>query len=625
MTTLPTPAGQKARSAASQPTPPETYEPNPFADHTPPPADVPVGLDLEAWDADDLFRHDPQSRCPAPFGSDIRGPYVKLVGAGPEGDVATGAQEVLERISGPNTIVGVNIALFDLPALEVHEGIPVEDTIPRAHDLRFVAFQADPPTSRETKPGPNFKSYSLDAMAKRYLDDHKSDLGKALAKGYGGWGIIPFHDARYHAYCKDDVEKSLRLAQIFPLTDYDRREMEIAAITARATIEGFRVDVPALQQRIAHQAQELARGKAMLSDQYGFPLTNKAGQPAKAPQRTAAGKLAFENAIRATGFPVDQWDRGKDGTLSMAKELMAEALEYATQQGLTEAALIIRSVQDMNGLRSNAANILRCTVGDRVHPKFEPFQSTKRWSVTEPGLTVLKKAADDTDRIFMLPDEGEVLVSFDADQVDIRCVAFHSQDPALMEIVNDPSRDIHNEISYLAFGRHDEPYRFHAKSCDLGWFYGRTVGGLANTPGITYESAQGVDDAMRRQFGVVMDWQQDVRIRAEGRAILDNGFGGHFRCDEGREYTQGPAFHGQSMTKDVVGEGLLNMKRNHPELVRKLKVVVHDEVVLSVPKDDVEDVKRAVIEDMTIEKGGVRFTWGSSKSGHNWAECYRKD
>jgi DNA polymerase I-like protein with 3'-5' exonuclease and polymerase domains len=577
---------------------------------------VPVGLDLEAWDADDLFRHEPV----------VLGPYVRLVGTGPMDDVATGRAEVLERISGPNTIVGVNLALFDLPALDVHEGIPVEQTIPRAHDIRFVAFQADPPTSWETKAGPHFKRYNLESLCQRHLGDHKSDLGKKLADEYGGWGHIRYSDPRYHEYCKDDVIKALRLAEVLPLTDYDRREMEVAAITARATIEGFRVDVPALERRITEQAAELAKGRTMLHEQYGFPTHTKDGKSvSKAPQRTAAGKIAFENALKAMGFPLDQWDRGKDGTLSLGKELMSEALEYAEAEGMADAALIIRSVQDMNGLRSNAANIMRCTMGDRVHPKFEPFQAFGRWSVTEPGVTVLKKSYEDSDRIYMLPDPGHVLVSFDADQVDIRCVAFHSQDPGLLAIMQDPARDIHNEISDLAFGRHDDPYRFHAKSCDLGWLYGRSVNGLAGTPGITFEAAQRVDETMRRQFGQVVDWQHEVRIRAEGRALLDNGFGRHFRCDEGREYTQAPAGHGQSMTRDVVAEGLLTMKRNHPELIPMLRVIVHDEIVMSIPEADVEDVKRMVISDMTIEKGGVPFTWGASRSGHNWGECYRKD
>src|SRR5581483_3306514 len=95
------------------PTPPRSeYCPDPFADHTPPPYGVPVGIDIESWDAEDLFHHDVK----------VLGPYVRLVGAGPAGDVATGRAEVLERIKGDNPLVGVNLALFDLPALDVHAG-----------------------------------------------------------------------------------------------------------------------------------------------------------------------------------------------------------------------------------------------------------------------------------------------------------------------------------------------------------------------------------------------------------------------------------------------------------------------------------------------------------------------
>lgn len=592
----------------------EEHIPDPFADHSPPPEDVPVGIDLECWDAQDVFRHDPK----------ILGPYVRLVGAGPVDDVVTGREEVLERISGNNTLVGVNLALYDLPVLDVHEGIPVETTIPRAHDIRFTAFQADPPTSEETQAGPKFKRYNLESLAQRHLGDHKSDLGKKLADEYGGWGHIVYSDSRYHEYCQDDVIKALRLAEVLPLTEYDRREMEVAAITARATIEGMRVDVPALERRITEQAAELDKGSRMLAEQFGFPLTNKAGKVAKAPQRTAAGKIAFENAIKATGFPVDLWPRGKDETLSLAKDVMAFALQTAEEMDLPKAQLIIKAVQGMNGLRSNAANIMRCVIGDRVHPSFQPFQATGRWSVTEPGLTVLKKSYEDSDRGFLLADPGCVLVSFDADQVDIRCVTYHSQDPGLLRIMQDPNRDIHNEVSDLAFGDHEPDHRFHAKSCDLGWLYGRSVNGLAGTPGITYEAAQRVDETMRRQFGDVVDWQHAIRLEAENRAILDNGFGRHLRCDEGREYTQAPAFMGQSMTRDVVAEGLLRMKRKYPELIPMLRVIVHDEIVMSIPEDDVEDVSRMVIDAMTQEKGGVPFTWGRSPSGKTWAECYRK-
>lgn len=592
----------------------EEHLPDPFADHAPPASGEPVGLDLEAWDAEDLYRHTPE----------IKGSYVRLVGAGPERDVATGGLEVLERISGRNTLVGHNLALFDLPALDVHEGIPVEDTIPRAHDLRFCAFQQDPPTSYETKSGPGFKHYNLQSLLNRYLGEDKSDLGKLLAKEYGGWGNIAFSDRRYHDYCTDDVQKALALAQVLPMTDYDRREMEVASITARATIQGFRLDMPALEIKIAEQAEQLAAGRAMLVERFGFPLTTKDGKKiSKAPQRTAAGKLAFEAALTAFDVDLEYWTRGKDRTLSLAKEVVAEALEGLSEIDPDHPALpVIKAVQEMNGLRSNAANLFRRAVGDRIHQNFEPFQATGRWSAG--NLTTLKKAAEDSDRVFLLPDEGHVLVSFDADQVDIRCVAAHSQDPGLMDLVNDPDRDIHSEISDLAFGRHDDPYRFHTKSMDIGWFYGRSVNGLALTPGVPDGAAERVDEAMRRQFNTVPDWQHEVRRAAEGRTIFDNGFGRNLRCDEGKEYTQAPAFKGQSMTRDVVAEGLLTMKRNHPELIPMLRVIVHDEIVMNIPETDVEDVARMVISDMTQEIHGVRFTWGRSPAGRTWAECYRK-
>jgi DNA polymerase-1 len=73
-----------------------------------------------------------------------------------------------------------------------------------------------------------------------------------------------------------------------------------------------------------------------------------------------------------------------------------------------------------------------------------------------------------------------------------------------------------------------------------------------------------------------------------------------------------------------VAEGLLTMKRKYPELIPMLRVIVHDEIVMSIPENDVEDVSRMVIDAMTQVKGGVPFTWGRSPAGRTWAECYRK-
>lgn len=595
--------------------------PDPFAapDALPDPeSGAALVLDLETGSADDMLRTDPADG------------YVRLVCLG-DADGAVGVTpdterglDVLRRSSGP--ILTVNGALFDLPALDRHHGIPVEETVPRVHDMRLVAFQADPPTSRETSQGPGYKKYSMDALLDRYAGRAKSDLGKALVKQYGGWDRIPQDDPRFLEYGRSDVRDTLLLARYLPMTDYDRREARVAAVTARATLSGFRTDTDGLRRRIAELAQRRHEGVTLLAERFGFPLVKADGKPSKSPQKTKGGAAAFRAALEACGFPgLANWPLNKDGSLSLSKDVLAAELAYAQELGDDLAATVVQAIQGLNGLRSSAENMLRCVTADgRVHPVFEPFQSTGRWSVKEPGLTVAMKGTPDSERQYMLPEPGHVIVCFDADQVDIRGVAAHSQDPALMEIMCDPSRDIHNEVSDGAYGDHEDVHRKPAKTMDLGWLYGRSVNGLAMTPGITREGAEAVDAFMRSSFPRVIQWQGEVRAWAEAGNLLDNGFGRRLRCEPGREYTQAPAMMGQSTTRDVVAEGLLRMVRRYPHLVPLLRVIVHDEIVMSLPVAHLEEYCAQVLDVMTFEFKGVPMTWGISKPGQTWNDCYMR-
>lgn len=568
-----------------------------------------TSLDLETGSADRIYTSPPD---PA---------YIRLTGVG---------RDIWRQPRGPVVpqipYVTVNGWFFDFPALDRHAGIPVEQTIPFSRDLRAAAFQHDPPTTYQTKSGPGFKSYSMDALGERYLSIPKSTAGKELAAEYGGWDHIDPNDPRYAQYCREDLELTRRLNEVIPYHPYEQREAWVATITARCTLNGFRVDVPGLTDR-AHDLQARAEdGKALLQG-YGFPLLNGARKPAAAPQRTKEGKAAFEAALTGAGFDISRWPRGKDGSLSLSKETMAFAHEKALTS-VPSAVPVIEAVQGMNGIRNNAVNVLRCVTAEgRVHPQFLPFQSSRRWSVLEPGLSVLKKGVPDSEREFLLPEEGHVLVSIDADQIDIRGVAGHAQDHALIDLLNDPSRDIHTEISHRAGVPRKE-----GKTCDLGWMYGRTVNGLALTPGITRHGAQAVDDYMRGAFPRVVQWQREVRERGEAGLLLDNGFGGTLRVDPQRAFTQAPALMGQSTTREFIAECLLDLARTAPEVLPMLRMIVHDEIVLSVPRESAEEIARIVQRCMTrmwAPPGASRpvsITAGQGKPfvfGETWGALYR--
>lgn len=562
-------------------------------------------LDIETGNAEDLYRLPPDPS------------YIRLYGIG---DVVS--DQILFTSRSP--YVTVNGHLFDLPALDRHAGIPVEQTIPFSRDLRVAAFQHDPPTSYQTKSGPGFKSYGMAALTSRYLgEDTKSDAGKELAKEYGGWDRIDPNDPRYAEYLRSDLDNTRRLNEAIPYDPYEQREAWVATITARATLTGFRADTDALTARVASLAERSAAGRQMLAERFGFPLTNEAGKPAKAPQRTKKGKAAFEVALTSFGFPLSRWPRGADGSLSLSKETMAFARDHAEREH--PAALpVIEAVQDMNGIRNSAANLLSHITDGRAYYTFEPFQATGRWS---NGLSVLKKGSEDSERAFLLPEPGHVLVTIDLDQIDIRAAAAHAQDHNLIALLNDPDRDIHTEISTLSGVE-----RKLAKTLDLGWLYGRTVNGLAQTPGMTREAAQRVSSFMDDSYPGVRRWQRDVRERGEAGLLLGNGFGRNLRVEADRAFTQAPGAVGQSTTRDLVAEGLLDLARRAPEMLPMLRMIVHDEVVASVPERDAEECARILqscMSRMWAPAGAsipVAITAGQGKPftfGRNWNALYQ--
>lgn len=574
-----------------------------------------TAFDIETGDADDLYQLPANTR-----------DYVRLVGYGTTTGPLPAGSTAPER---PTCTVNGN--LFDFPALDRHCSIPVEATIPFSRDLRPAAFQHDPPTTFQTKPGPGYRSYSMAALATRYLGEPeaKSDLLKQLAKRHGGYDRIPLDDPDYHAYLRTDLDVTRRLNDAIPYHPYEQRDAYVQTVTARTTLNGFQVDERALIARVAELRDQAEQGRTLLAERYGFPLTNKAGKPAAAPQRTTAGKEAFERALISLGVDVSTWPRGKEGFLALGKEVLATVADALTGH---PALPVVQAVQEMNGIRNSAANLLSHVNkhDGRAYYTFEPYQSTGRWSC---GLTVLKKGVADSERQYLTADgeeddpNGDVLVSIDLDQIDMRCAAAHAQDPGLIALLNDPVRDIHTEISAMA-----RVPRKQGKTVDLGWLYGRSVKGMVeNTPGITMEAATAVAHYMATAFPLVRPWQDRVRAQGEAGVLLDNGWGRRLRVDPQRAYTQAPAMMGQSTTRDVVAQGLIDLARTAPEMLRMLRVIVHDEVVASVPRKHAEECARilqAALSRQWAPAGAsipINITAGQGKPftfAYRWGDLY---
>lgn len=578
------------------PPPPSTRSPRPR-----------VVFDIETASADQLWS----------YGSG----FVRLVGYQRDGEIATttNPQEVIEAAREGATLVGHNAYGFDVVALVKYHGLDLAtvDVV----DTKILAAHHDPPPAR-MKPGEAERYYSLDGLGQRLLGAGKTGDLKALAAEFGDFDRIPVDDPRYVDYCRGDVAVAAGLLELYgPMDDYVTREHEVARLAAQIMLNGFRVDTDLLAQRIAAGEKKRAELLAGL-DYLGLPKTTKDGKrECKNPLATEEGKQIVERAFSDLGVKLPRTAAGAPQT---GNEVMG-AIQVRYKG--SAAAMLALAIQELNGIRTIYETIAAALVGDRVHPSISFRQATGRWSVTDPGLTVVgKRKGKFVEREIFLPEEGHVIIAADLAQIDARAVAVHAQDPAYIAMMA-PGLDLHAEIAGMIWG--DRSRREDAKAMTHGFAYGEGVQTVSDTAGVPFEAAHAFLEAMAEKFPLVVEWQKRVREQAEAGLLLDNGFGRPMRPDPRRYWTQGPGLVGQGCARDLMMEGLLRLPR---ETWPFLRGVIHDEVVLSVPVDIVDDVERVVL-------GAFSFEWAPAgaeipvaivaelgkRRGTSWGDIYRKE
>ncbi len=603
----------------------------------------------------------------------------KVVGSDDPVTISTDVQELIRVLMSADFITGANIMNFDFLALAKWHGADFEALARKAWDSIVVERHLDPIAAKGAQPP---KYYTLEETAVRYgvagkavvnfegkreivrrirgdkeADHMKPGKGgedatypvlKLLADLYGGFHLIPRTDPDYARYLRLDVlaSEGVYLKQkatvgAMPVGDqrYIRREHAVSAAMGRVTLEGFRVDVDETMKRWSAGQARLDAGKQKLHEQHGMPTEGKF------PHRSNPGKAAFRAALLATGISdraLDaNWPKGKDGSLLTGKEVLGGMISVF-DKAKPEAAELCRIIMAMNGERSVYGTILQHLNGDRVHPYIGPDQSSGRFSMKNPGLTVMgKRGGKFEERAVMLADnDDEVLVAIDADQIDARMIAAMCQDPEYMKLF-EPGRDLHSEVAARVFGcqlvngkvrPEDKVLRERAKVFGHGFNYGMGANGMAKQHGVDPAVADKFVKGMTAAFPVLAAWKEEMRKLAgavgfdevvpadDTYRILHTAFGRPVRVERQRAYTQACAQLGQGSTRDAMVEALLKLK---PEYRRRVRAMIHDEFVFSIPKEGGQEMAQSIADSMAFSLGGIELTFGCSPVGQSWADCYR--
>jgi DNA polymerase I len=576
-------------------------------------------FDIETADSKKLFTYEGDS-------------YVRLCGAANEHSlvaVTADPERLIEALYDAEEIVGHNIMAFDLIALCWHYDLDWDELAGKARDTLILARLKDPPRSRET--GGSIDRYDLGHVADKLDIGTKSDELKRLKREFKGYDRIPTGDPRYRGYLAADVELTREVARHYPMTEYAEREHELATIAGRMTLNGFKVQRSLLARRIREGAEQKQEALSILNEDFGLPL-DKTVLRGRNPNKYAV-KMDFASPLSTNEGR--EWLIGKYAELGVADyplspktrkpSISAEALtkwvESVPQEMMSyELGDMIALMNEVTTVRTVYQTVDNClTDAGRVHPVVSMGQASGRWSVTNPGLTVFgKRDGRHHEREIFIPESGHSLITCDLSQVDMRGIAGLCQDRAYMKLF-EPGRDVHTEIAEQLFG--DPDYREKCKRIGHGYNYGLGKNKMIFEWGIDPDLVERFFAGMAKRFPVLMAWRRRIRARGERGMLLDNGFGRKMRCDPMQAYTQAPALMGQGSARDIMGESLLRLPSY---LDMFLRVMVHDEIVMSVPTKSVKVVKEDVEKAFTWEWRGVPILCDITGPGENWGKVSAK-
>ncbi|MHB8732396.1 MAG: DNA polymerase I [bacterium] len=286
----------------------------------------------------------------------------------------------------------------------------------------------------------------------------------------------------------------------------------------------------------------------------------------------------------------------------------AEVLEQlAPLSEVVEKILEHRRLSKLLGTYVDALPAALHPATGRLHPTYnEAGSSTGRIVTTEPNLQnipIFEEDGREVRRAFVAGRPGNVLLSADYSQIELRVLAHITEDPGLLAAFQE-GRDIHTATSAEVFGVAPDAVtaemRRQAKMFNYGIAYGITDFGLAARLKTSREEARAFMDTYFARYARVADYMREAveRCRRDGdvRTLLGRRLPVPdilSRHRPTRERAERVAVNAaiQGTAADIIKLAMLKIARELLPRFPGVEMVlqIHDELLFEVPAEMVRD------------------------------------
>jgi len=278
---------------------------------------------------------------------------------------------------------------------------------------------------------------------------------------------------------------------------------------------------------------------------------------------------------------------------------------------------LLLSYREVEKLRSTYGEGLLAEVGEgeRIRATFnQTVTRTGRLSSDAPNLHNIPVRSE-MGRAFrraFVPAAGTTLLVADYNQIELRCIAHLANDPGLIAAF-EAGDDVHTAVASSTWGVPPDEVttelRNRAKMVAYGLAYGMEAYGLAQRLGVPNDEAAGILDSYFSAFTAVRSYMDATVDEARRKGYTETLFGRRRRIPElaspifnVRQAGERQAMNAgiQGLAADIFKVALVRIDRLLEErcLASRLILQVHDEVILEVPEDELDEVTELVTQTM---------------------------
>lgn len=535
--------------------------------------------------------------------------------------VAAFRQWVIEALRKHDKFVAHNWA-FDAQVVEMTLGVTIEEMTPKVFDTQIFSKLIEPH---------RLSGHKLKSLSTQYVDRNAEDTADGLTAHFNalgftkdtGWALIDINDELYNRYAGLDVIYTARLFEV--LAKLVKEKLVNHLSTFEHTIQGYLnvmrrrgllIDTSYAKAQQAEFLKESAAHLAIARDEYGLQNLNS-------PPQVAAALLRSGAVLSKTT---------DSGAFSVGKEVL---LPLA---GMDEYWGDIEGFEGANALARHIAKGKRAErfgnaylgkfldladAADRIHPDITGLQArTSRMAVSAPPLQQLP-SKDWKVRRAILADPGQVILSADYAQIEMRLVAVMADIKRMKEAIAN-GLDLHDYTAELAYGPDfTKANRTHMKGAGFGIVYGGGATGLAPKLGLTLVQSTAVVRAYNRVYPEIKRWSMKLQREARSKnMVMRSPTGRILALDRDRVYAA-INYQVQSTAADVLKNSLEALM--DAGLGQHLLMPVHDEIIAQAPEADAKEVAQAIGEAMTTNAMGMDLPAEGEVYGFSWGHGYATD